>query len=211
MAACTSALTRRRKQTRCLPPPRINLKTEAANRPLRLRQARSRLAKRSNPGSKSLRQPKRLRRRRPPRPAPRHLLNRPRTEPLQIELEIKPANRRLCPRQARNRPARPSNRASKLLNQPNRHRRLRRRTLRHLLDRRQPKRVQPPRRHQLPTTWRQVPPRRRVAERPGNRRSKPMQPRARATPGQGVSSSGSARRAIRSSPARTCSVRRFPA
>ena len=213
MAACMSALMGRRKRTRCLPPRRIKLKTRAANRPFRPRQARSRPAKRNNPSSKPLKQPKRLRHRRPPRPAPRRLLNHPRARrAVQIKLGIKAGNRPLRPRQTRNLPVRRSNPTSKSLSQPRRLRRhwLRRPTLRHLLNRLRPRRLQPHQRHQLMTAWRRAARPRRV-ERPGNRRRHLMQRRPRVMPGQGVLYSGSARRAIRLSPARTCSVRRFPA
>jgi len=207
-----SALTWRRKPTRCRPPHRIKLKIKPANRPLRPHQVRNRLAKRSNPSSKSLNQPRRLRPRLLRRPAPRRLLNHPRARrAVQIKLEIKAANRPLHPRRARSRPVMPSNPISKSLSQPKRlrHHLSRRPTLRHPLNRHQPRRVQPLQRPFM-TTWQRVALRARV-ERPGNRRRSPTQRRPRVMPGQGVLYSGSARRAIRSSPARTCSVRRFPA
>ena len=209
LVACISALARRRNRIRCRPPRRIKLETRATNRPLRPRRARSQIAKRSNPSSNPLNRPMRLRPRLLRRRAPRRRLNHRRA--VQIRLGIKAANRSLRPRQIRNRPARRSHPTSRSLNQPNRLRRLQRRPApRLLLNPRRPRRLQPRRRHQLMTTWQRVAPRPRV-ERPGNRRRSPVHRRPQATPGQGVWYSGSARRAIRLSPARTCSVRRFPA
>ena len=166
----------------------------------------------SKPIRRSPSQPRRLRPHLLHRPAPSRRLNHARTEPLQIKLEIKAGNRPLRPHQIRNRPVRRSNPASKSLSQPRRLRRhrLRSPTLRHLLNRLRPRWLQPHQRHQLMTTWRRAARLRRV-ERPGNRRSNPMQHRPRVMPGQGVLYSGNARLAIRLNPARTCSVRRFPA